>query len=145
MYLKCSAMLLSLIFLFMRKDRLVVSCLYIHLCVCVCVCLSVCPLTDTLFNQLMNVHNIVMYWRVLFRWIFISTPKLNTLQLNSISNSPNTRAHLFPVISHTNSHSCDQKLSKHTCASTLSDLSTRTHILAISQHELTPQTNRTMS
>jgi hypothetical protein len=39
--------------------------------------------------------NIVRYWTFYSRWIFISTPKLNTLQSNSISNSPNTAGKSF--------------------------------------------------
>jgi hypothetical protein len=46
-----------------------------------------------------GIVDIVTYSRVLFRWNFISTPKLNTLQLNTVSNSPNTRAHPTSTIS----------------------------------------------
>jgi hypothetical protein len=37
-----------------------------------------------------NFWNIVMYWVFYSRWKFISVPKLNTLQLNTIRNSTNT-------------------------------------------------------
>jgi hypothetical protein len=43
--------------------------------------------------------SIATYSRFLFRWNFISTPKLNTLQLNTVSNSPNTRARPTSTIS----------------------------------------------
>jgi hypothetical protein len=41
----------------------------------------------------------VTYSRVLFRWNFISTPKLNKLQLNTVSNSPNISVRRTSIIS----------------------------------------------
>jgi hypothetical protein len=35
-----------------------------------------------------SAQNIVMYWGFYSRWMFISTKKLNKLQLTAMSNSP---------------------------------------------------------
>jgi hypothetical protein len=57
--------------------------------------LSQVALYVPLQEKLQQSFDIVTYSRVLFRWIFISTQKLNKLQLNSISNSPNTAGQLL--------------------------------------------------
>jgi hypothetical protein len=46
-------------------------------------------------------YDTVTYWGFYSRWIFISVQKLNTLQSNTISNSPNTRARPNSAISYT--------------------------------------------
>jgi hypothetical protein len=79
------------------------------------------------------------------RWNFIALQKVNTLQLNTVSNSSNTRTrptcsvseHLTPIeffqqdllwqSSNTNSHSCSQKVSKHTSGQSIVGLSVHLH------------------
>jgi hypothetical protein len=74
----------------------------------------VCTLSQHYCNVLVGLYS---------QWNFIALQKVNTLQLNTASNSSNTRTRptseffqqdLLWQSSNTHSHSCSQKASKHT-------------------------------
>jgi hypothetical protein len=57
---------------------------------------------------------IATYWGFYSRWIFISTPKLKTLQLNAVSNSPNTSGQSIVGLSvHLHARTAPQHIVRH--------------------------------
>jgi hypothetical protein len=59
-------------------------------------------------------HQFVTYWGFYSRWMFISIRKLNKLQLNAVSNSPNTAQKSIVGLSvHLQARTAPQRIVRH--------------------------------